>query len=275
MVAPGEDGVRRADSGGREAEQQRQGPPALAGVGVHALVPPDRGEPGPGSARHVPDGAQGVRRPEHRAGETVGTTGAPAQLHRQERHRPERQAAGGRPHSQHERSGGGQTVGHQTARDPGREQEVRAEDDDQGRGRRGPTAQGAGAQQLVAPRLLLGAGVPADQQHAHQPGQDGSEGAGLPGHLATGGVQGPRRAGHRDERGVAAHRRRGLPEGLPGGVDPVDAGRLRPVEQRRADDEPADQPAVASQEAAQDHPARDVHRGAHAGASWSCSTSSP
>ena len=73
----------------------------------------------------------------------------------------------------------------------------------QGGGQRRVPADGGGAHQLVAAALLLGAGVPADQEHAHQPGHDRAERRGLPRHLAADGVERAGRAGHRDEGGVA------------------------------------------------------------------------
>ena len=85
----------------------------------------------------------------------------------------------------------------------------RAEHDvgEQGVGERGGQgrvpADGGRPDQLVTPALLLGAGVPADQEHAHQPGHDRAERRGLPRHLAADGVERAGGACHRDERGVA------------------------------------------------------------------------
>ena len=55
---------------------------------------------------------------------------------------------------------------------------------DQGRRHRRVAADRRGPDQLVAAALLLGAGVPADQEHAHQAGDDRAERRRLPGRPA-------------------------------------------------------------------------------------------
>ena len=75
------------------------------------------------------------------------------------------------------------------------------------RGQRGPPADPGGAEQFGPPGLLVGAGVPADQEHVHQRDHDRHEREDLEDDLAADGLQQPGRPAHRDDRRVAAEAR--------------------------------------------------------------------
>jgi hypothetical protein len=102
------------------------------------------------------------------------------------------------------------------------------------------------ADELVAPRLLLGSGVAPDQEHAHQPDQHGAERTRLPEDLATDGVERPCRTGHRNEGGVVVGHRGGPVELSLGRVEAHDADRLRPVEGDDAQAPPQEHPSVSA-----------------------------
>ena len=74
-VAPAGQGGGRGDQEHRRRDQQQQGPPALIGKRPRLLGHSDRGEPGDCSVADVADGAQHVRRPEHRPGHAIDDTG--------------------------------------------------------------------------------------------------------------------------------------------------------------------------------------------------------
>ena len=158
--------------------------------------------------------------------------------------------------------GDGETVADQAGRDESAEQDVRDNDDQCGGDERRVAPDRPGADELVPAALLLGAGVPADEEHAHQPGEDRAERRGLPGDLSAERVERPRGSGHGDERGVARHvRGRPVELGL-GRVETLRAHGLRPVEEDPAEDPPQQhQPVAAQVEPQQRSGAVEVHDG--------------
>ena len=95
------------------------------------------------------------------------------------------------PTPERERVGGRQAVGDQAGGDQGAEHQVGEQRDEHRSRRRGVPADRRGPEQLVAAGLLLAAGVPADDEHAHQPDEDRAERRRLPRDLAADGVRAP------------------------------------------------------------------------------------
>nr|WP_257018999.1 hypothetical protein [Streptomyces sp. TLI_235] len=201
-VAPGD---QRVGGGGGErgaGERQQQHPPAVLGERPDLLHPADRGEPADPGRAGVADGPQHEGGAEQGAGEAVGGAGGAGQLGGDGGGAGEEQAAAAEGESEGEGAGRGLAGGGETAGDQGREQQVGGGGGEQRGGERSAPADRAGADQFEPAVLLLGAGVPDDQQGAHQSGEDGAEDGHPPGRQPADGGRVVQRAVQGAQRGV-------------------------------------------------------------------------
>ena len=167
----------RASRSAVDAEQQRAGPPALVAEGVHALRPPERGEPDEGVVLHRPDAAHQVPDGDRGAGQAERPAGRGGELDGDQRdggvRHPEQGQADAVREAAVDRQPG---PDHGDGGDAADEHRGRDAVDQPGEGG-GVAAQDGGAEQLGPSGLLLGAGVPHDEEHDHA----GRRRAGRPG----------------------------------------------------------------------------------------------
>ena len=230
------DGHREPAHEGEHPEQQQPG--AVGAVGLDPPGPAQRREPaepvgeGP-RVRRVGDGAQGVHRPQRAEPQPGGATRRRGELHHDGRDADHGEAR------RHPRDGEGDAAGgvHAERRQPGAREHARGDHGDRPQGHRRrqcrPAADDAGAEQLEAPLVLLGAGVPAHDDEPEHRGEERAHHQGLEHGERVGGVRRDR-AVEGDHRRVAQH------TGQPGGgrlVGRVERqGRLRRAD--REDDQP-------------------------------------
>ena len=179
MVAACEQPVGQRDQGDRHREQQQKRPPALVGERPRLLRPADRRQPAERVRAGVAAGPDAVGGAQHRQRDPVRRACVRRELGADRGDRREEQAHGAEPGAEPERARHGQPVGDQAERHAGRDQQVRAGDHEQRRGRGRVAAGGRREHQLRAPGLLVPARVPADEQQADQRGEDREEDADL------------------------------------------------------------------------------------------------
>ena len=239
---------------------------------MHRLVPADGAEPAQRRRAHVSDGAERVGERDHGSCDAVHPASRRGQLGRHQRGRGEEGATQREADTHRDRVCPGQPVGHEAEPGDSPDDDGRQERCDPGGGQRRTPTDGSGSHELFAALLLLGTGVAAHEEHAHQADGDRTEGCGLPHDLSPGGVECSGRPGHGDEGRVALHQR-GCPieVGLRG-VEPVHAHGLRHEENTDAEAPPEQLPAVATQERGQEQPPprrRSAQRPHVSGSSWS------
>ena len=157
VVAAGEHRPGGDDQDDGRAEQQRQRPPALAGVRAHRLAPADRRQPRQRAVAHVAGGAQRVRGAEHRAGEPVRAGRASGRPGRPPPPRPRRRARrppGPRRARSSRRPAGRRRPSRARPRRPSRAAPRSSRSAPRSAGRSGSTT--PAAHQLAAAALLLG-----------------------------------------------------------------------------------------------------------------------
>ena len=227
--------------------QQTGGPPPLAGIGVHRLGPADGRCPGQGAAGDVTDG---TRRERHRDEDTdhgISGAGSCEELCRHQRGSPEQQSTQGGAQAQGHRSRHGQAIGDEAGGDRCPHHRIGNDHRHCGRHRGGVPVNGSGAHQLVPAGFLLSACVAHDEHHAHQPGDNGSERAGLPGDLTTGGVQGTSGPRQSDEGWIVCHGRSSQIELPLRRVQPIDAPALGDEQQDVPDGPSSDVSSILSE----------------------------